>query len=214
MSDTVWLTNDYKNHIMIEYQSLSGGFNILSDIKCSFFGHRKIEITEELKQKVKEVIEDLIVNHNVLIFLFGSRSDFDYLCHLVVTELKEKYPNIKRIAYTCRSETCTLESERAHWEEVYSYFRKEKVSLLGVEEEFEHKTKYTSGRASYVERNQAMINDSDYCIFYYDENYQPEMRKYSKRSISYYQPKSGTALAYAYAKQKKKIIFNIFLKTL
>jgi len=176
---------------------------------CSFFGHRKIEITEELKQKVKEIIEDLIVNHNVLTFLFGSRSDFDYLCHLVVTELKEKYPNIKRIAYTCRSETCTLESERAHWEEVYSYFRKEKVTLLGVEEEVEHKTKYTSGRASYVERNQAMINDSDYCIFYYDENYQPEMRKYSKRSIGYYQPKSGTALAYAYAKQKRKTLINV-----
>lgn len=176
---------------------------------CSFFGHRKIGITEELKQKVKAIIEDLIVNHNVLMFLFGGRSDFDYLCHLVVTELKEKYLNIKRIAYTCRSETCTLESERAHWEEVYSYFKKEKVSLLGVEEEFEHKTKYTSGRASYVERNQAMINNSDYCVFYYDETYQPEMRKYSKRSIGYYQPKSGTALAYKYAKQKKKAIFNI-----
>ena len=176
---------------------------------CSFFGHRKIEITEELKQKVKEVIEDLIVNHDVLIFLFGSRSEFDYLCHLVVTELKEKYPNIIRKCYTCRSETCTLESERAHWEEIYSYFRKGKVILLGVEEEIEHKSKYTSGRASYVERNQAMINDSNYCIFYYDENYQPEMRKYSKRSIGYYQPKSGTALAYAYAKQKKKIIINV-----
>lgn len=113
----------------------------------------------------------MIVNHNVLTFLFGSRSDFDYLCHLVVTELKEKYPNIIRKCYTCRSETCTLESERAHREEVYSYFRKEKVSLLGVEEEIEHKTKYTSGRVSYLERNQAMINDSDYCIFYYDENY-------------------------------------------
>ena len=170
---------------MIEYQSLSGGFNILSDIKCSFFGHRKIEITEELKQKVKEVIEDLIVNHNVLIFLFGSRSDFDYLCHLVVTELKEKYPNIKRIAYTCRSETCTLESERAHWEEVYSHFRKEKVTLLGVEEEVEHKSKYTSGRASYVKRNQAMINDSDYCVFYYDENYKPQKRKYKKSDVFY-----------------------------
>ncbi|MBP3630877.1 MAG: DUF1273 family protein [Clostridia bacterium] len=211
MSDIVWLTNDCKNHIMIEYQSLSGGFYILSDIKCSFFGHRKIEITEELKQKVKEVVEDLIINHNVLTFLFGSRSDFDYLCHLVVTELKEKYPNIIRKCYTCRSETCTLESERAHWEEVYSHFRKEKVTLLGVEEEVEHKTKYTSGRASYVERNQAMINDSDYCVFYYDENYQPEMRKYSKRSIGYYQPKSGTALAYAYAKQKKKNIYNIII---
>ena len=177
---------------------------------CSFFGHRTIEITEELKQKVKEIIEDLIVNHSVLTFLFGSRSDFDYLCHLVVTELKEKYPNIIRKCFTCRSETCTLESERAHWEETYSHFRKEKVTLLGVEEEVEHKTKYTSGRAGYVERNQAMINDSDYCIFYYDENYQPEMRKYSKRSIGYYQPKYGTALAHAYAKQKKKIIINVF----
>lgn len=48
---------------------------------CSFFGHRKIEITEELKEKVRAIVEDLIVNHNVLIFLFGSRSDFDYLCH-------------------------------------------------------------------------------------------------------------------------------------
>ena len=194
---------------MIEYQSLNGGFNAVSDIKCSFFGHRKIELTEELKQKVKEIIEDLIVNHNVLTFLFGSRSDFDYLCHLVVTELKEKYPKIKRITYTCRSESCILESERKKLEKLYSYFNKQEVNLLGVEEEFEHATKYTSGRASYVERNQAMINDSDYCVFYYDENYQPELRKYSRRSIGYYQPKSGTALAYAYAKQKQKTIFNV-----
>ena len=40
---------------------------------CSFFGHRKIEITEELKQKVKLIIEDLIINQNVTTFLFGSR---------------------------------------------------------------------------------------------------------------------------------------------
>ena len=180
------------------------------NLVCSFFGHRKIEITKELKQKVKEIIEDLIVNYNVLTFLFGSKSDFDYLCHLVVTELKEKYPNIKRIAYTCRSETCTLENERKYWEEIYSHFRKEKVTLLGVEEEFEHKTKYTAGRASYVERNQAMINDSDYCVFYYDESYQPPSREYSKRSIGYYRPKSGTAIAYNYAKQKKKFLINIF----
>ena len=176
---------------------------------CSFFGHRKIDITKELKEKVKEIIENLIINHNVFTFLFGSRSDFDHLCHLVVTELKQKYPNIKRISYTCRSESCTLESERAYWEKIYSCLKKEKVTLLGVEEEFEHKTKYLSGRASYVERNQAMINDSDYCVFFYDENYQPEMRKYSKRSIGYYQPKSGTALAYAYAKQKRKTLINV-----
>ena len=55
-----------------------------------------------------------------------------------------------------------------------------------------------------------MIETSDYCIFYYDENYEPEMRKYSRHSIGYYQPKSGTALAYTYAKQKKKHIINVF----
>ncbi|MBE5730415.1 MAG: hypothetical protein E7350_00495 [Clostridiales bacterium] len=95
------------------------------------------------------------------------------------------------------------------WEEIYSHIYKREVHLLGVEEEFEHKTKYTSGRAGYVERNQAMINDSDYCVFYYNQNYQPEMRKHSKRSINYYQPKSGTSLAYTYAKQKRKIVINM-----
>lgn len=177
---------------------------------CSFFGHRKIEVTNELKRKTKEVIENLITSYNVQTFLFGSRSEFDYLCHLIVTELKEKYPNIKRISYTCRSESCILETEREKWENIYFNLKKQKVALLGVEEEFEHKTKYTSGKASYIERNQAMINNSDYCIFYYDKNYQPKMRKYSKQSMLYYQPKSGTSLSYAYAKQKKKYIINMF----
>lgn len=176
---------------------------------CSFFGHRKIEVTEELKQRTKETIEDLIVNHDVWTFLFGSRSDFDDLCHLLVTELKEKYPDIKRIAYTCQSETCVLESERKEREKSYSQLLKREVHLLGVEEEVEHKNKYTAGRASYVERNHAMIDDSDYCVFYYDENYQPEMRKYAKRNLTTYQPKSGTKLAYDYAKRKKKNIINL-----
>lgn len=96
---------------------------------CSFFGHRNTKMTEELKQKVKEIIEDLIVNQNVEIFLFGSRSNFDYLCHLVVTELKEKYRDIKRIAYTCKSETCVLESKRDKWEEKYYKLQKKFICL-------------------------------------------------------------------------------------
>lgn len=176
---------------------------------CSFFGHRKIEITEDLKQKVKDIIENLINNDNVSVFIFGSRSDFNDLCHFIVTQLKEVYPYIERIAYTCRSEVCVLEEDRKKWEEIYSRVQNREVHLLGYEKEVEHKTKYSSNKASYVERNQAMINDSDYCIFYYDENYQPEMRKYSKRCVTSYQPKSGTSLAYAYAKQKRKILINV-----
>lgn len=176
---------------------------------CSFFGHRKIELSVELEQKVQGVVEDLIVNHNVSTFLFGSRSEFDSLCLSVVTNLKEKYPYIKRVAYTCKNETCILESEKQKIEENYSHLLKREVSLVSVEEELEHKTKYTAGRASYIERNQAMINDSDYCVFYYNENYQPQMRKRSRRSVVYYQPKSGIKLAYYYAKQKKKTLINV-----
>lgn len=150
---------------------------------CSFFGHRKIDITEELKRNVKAVIEYLYFNHKVSIFLFGSKSDFDYLCHFIVSELKDKYTNIKRIAYTCKSESCILENERQKWEEIYSNIEKREI--------------------------RSIIDDSDYCVFYYDENYQPKMRKRSKQSIGYYQPKSGTKLAYNYAIQKRKIIINL-----
>ena len=176
---------------------------------CSFFGHRKIVITEELKETLKELIEDLIINHNVSTFLFGSRRRFDNLSHMVVTELKEKYPDIKRVAYTCRNETCILACEREKWEKLYSHFQKREVCLLCVEEEFEHKTKYSSGKASYIERNQAMIDDSDYCIFFFDDAYKPEISKRSKCSNTSYQPNSGTRLAYLYALKKSKVIFNL-----
>ena len=68
-----------------------------------------------------------------------------------------------------------------------------------------------AGRASYVERNQEMINKSDFCIVYYDENYLPPRRKNSRRDLFDYQPKSGTAVAYDYAVKKKKEIVNVFV---
>lgn len=179
---------------------------------CSFFGHRKIGYNEKVEKKVKEIVENLIVYCGVRVFLFGSRSEFDGLCHLVVTQLKEKYQEIKRIAYTCKGETCILESEKNAWEKIYARLQKPGIVLLGVEEEFNHKTKYTAGRASYVERNQAMINDSDYCVFYYDENYIPERKKAFPKTSGNPQSNSGTALAYAYAKKKGKISINVFQK--
>ena len=74
----------------------------------NFFWHRDTPQTEELKQKVREAVERLIVEKGVGTFLFGSRSKFDELCHMVVTELKEKYPHIRRIAYLCKHETACL----------------------------------------------------------------------------------------------------------
>ena len=167
---------------------------------CSFFGHRKIEQTEELKTRLQSTIIHLIESERVAIFLIGSRSEFNSLCHAIVTELKEKYPHIQRRAYTCRHETCTLEKERAYWEEIYSHYKSQPVTLLGVEEEIEHKTKYEAGRASYVERNQAMIDNSDFCVFYYNKNYHLPTKT-----------NSGTKIAFEYALRKKKKVINLFI---
>ena len=67
-----------------------------------------------------------------------------------------------------------------------------------------------AGKASYVERNQEMINKSEFCVVYYDEKYLPPQRKNSRRDLFDYQPKSGTAVAYNYAVRKKKEIINVF----
>ena len=175
-----------------------------------FIGHRKISLDETGEERLKDIIEGLIVKENVRVFLFGSRSEFDDICHEIVTDLKAKYPFIERYVYTCSSEGCVLESEREEREKIYSSVLNREVHLLGVEKEVEFKNKWVAGQASYVERNRAMIDDSTICVFYYDENYVVKERKRSKRDLTFYVPKSGTGLAYSYAKQKKKQIINIF----
>ena len=163
---------------------------------CCFFGHRKIDETEELKNKLYEIIEKLIEKEKVDTFLFGSKSQFDDLCHKVVTELKEKYPRIKRIYVRSAFQHIPdwyEESLLKHYEGTYFPEHMEKA-----------------GKASYVERNQEMINNSDFCVIYYDENYLPSRRRNSRRDLTDYQPKSGTAVAYNYAIKKKKKIINCF----
>ena len=71
--------------------------------------------------------------------------------------------------------------------------------MRGFEEEFEHKTKYEAGKASYIKRNQAMIDDSDFCVFYYNEDYTPSTKT-----------NSGTKIAYKYAIKMKKKVINLF----
>ena len=111
---------------------------------CCFFGHRKIDETEELKNKLCGMIENLIVNEKVDTFLFGSKSQFDDLCHEIVTDLKEKYPHIKRIYV------------RSAFQHIPDWY--EDSLLKRYEDTYYPEQIKNSGRASYVERNQEMIN--------------------------------------------------------
>ena len=163
---------------------------------CCFIGHRKINDTLELRERLQSFLLDLVENGTTN-FIFGDHSAFDSLCYEMVTELKEKYPEIKRINF------------RKDYEDTDDYTMQ--FLITGYEESICPKGVGSAGKASYVERNQAMIRESDVCIFYYDENYLPSRRRNSRHDICDYQPKSGTALAFQYAKSKKKTIINCFI---
>ena len=148
---------------------------------CCFFGHRKINETEELKAKLYKTIENLIVNDNVDTFLFGSKSRFNDLCLEVVSQIKEKYPHIKRI-YVRAEFPVISDNYKAYLLESYedTYYPEKLID---------------AGKAVYVERNIEMINRSLFCIVYYDESNTPTTRK------------SGTKIALDYAIKCKKKTF-------
>ncbi len=61
---------------------------------CAFFGHRDME-AEQYRDKLFQVVTDLIENKGVTHFYSGFRGDFDKFCGNAVYELKAKYPYIK-----------------------------------------------------------------------------------------------------------------------
>ena len=143
---------------------------------CCFFGHRSIIETEELKAQLTETVEKLITDENVDTFLFGSGSSFNSLCLELVTQIKEKHPHIKRIYVRAEFPYIT--------DQYLAYL------LKSCDDTYYPEKILGAGRAAYVERNYEMINNSKYCIVYYDEQCAPSTRR------------SGTKIALDYAVKK------------
>ncbi len=162
---------------------------------CCVFGHRKVEEREKLKKRVYFLAEKLVTEEGVTHFLFGSKSDFDKLCLEAITELKQSYPQIQRIY---------VRAEFPYIDQSY-----ENYLLKSYDHSYYPESLLGAGRASYVKRNREMIDKSDVCLVYYKEDYQPPMRKNSKRDLLFHQPKSGTALAFSYAVTEGKKILNL-----
>lgn len=172
---------------------------------CCFIGHRDVPDRSEVYSRVKKVIENLIVNENVKVFHFGSRSAFDDICHEIVTDFQEKYPDVQRINYNRRSEYVVKKEEKERLEEEWSKVLHEQVTLKDYEGEKMSERVARAGKASYVERNKEMIDDSDYCVFYCKEDYKPDVSKSRYPSSG----KSGTKIAFDYATSKSKQIINV-----
>ena len=165
-----------------------------------FFGHRKIATSDELKAILYEEIENLITVDGIDTFLFGSKSQFDDLCYKIVSELKEKHPDIRRIYVRAESEFIEGEGSRAYREGLMEMY----------EDTYYPESASGAGKAVYVKRNQHMIDESSVCVVYYDKDYAPSRRKRSRRDLTDYQPTSGTGVAYKYAERKKRRIINIY----
>lgn len=154
-------------------------------MQVAFIGHRKIENTEILKQKLTDIITTLIKNDGADIFLFGSKSMFDDICLEVVTKLKEYYSLIKRI-YVRSAEEHISEQYKDYLLTLYDKtFFSDKVSGAGYR--------------SYVKRNQVMIDMCDVLITYFNKDYKLLASR-----------KSGTRSAVEYALKKKKRIINLY----
>ncbi len=152
----------------------------MKDNTCCFFGHRRIEDNDSLRARLYETIERLIVDENIDTFLFGSKSEFDSLCHEIVSKIKNKYTNIKRV---------WVRAEYPFIDEAYKAY-----VLENYEDTYYPEHIINAGRAVYVERNCEMIDKSSVCVVYYSLGCQL---------------KSGTKIAYDYAKKNNKRIINL-----
>lgn len=147
---------------------------------CSVFGHREIEITQNLKVKIKLTFEDLIKKENVKYFYFGGFGEFDNLCWEIVSDLKKQYPHIYRIFCLSDPRHQRL-SKRPKWLKDDDY---EEITYLDLGFDYWYSRLYY--------RNCEMINRSDFVVFYV---------KHTERS--------GAYKAMQYAKKTNKHILNI-----
>lgn len=148
---------------------------------CSFFGHREIIVTKELKQKLRDIIENLITKENFVIFFFGGFGEFDNLCHEIVTKLKNKYSFVKRI-YVCEDYNFV---DRPHK-------RPKWLTKKDYEEFIYLDMRYTGFYQKIYFRNIEMIEQSDFILFYVNNT-----------------ENSNAYKTMQYAKRKKKTFINI-----
>ena len=59
---------------------------------CTFFGHR--ECPDSIKTQLREVLIDLVTNHDVDMFYVGNQGRFDAIVRGVLRELKKEYSQI------------------------------------------------------------------------------------------------------------------------
>lgn len=171
-------------------------------MKVAFIGqvdYRDRELTVKLTDKVKKIVEKLIVENGAEEFLFASGITFNRICLDVVTELKIKYPHIRRIFIT-----------------MYKVYRKRDRDYLMkcFDSLKEPENSREKGQFPSIKANQKIIDECDYLIAYYDKNAKCKYCYYEDVKISLNdnqtQPKSEIKVALNYAFSNNVDFVNLF----
>lgn len=138
-------------------------------------------MTEALDKAVKAEIANAL-DMGCRIFLFGGFGNFDYFCYQTVTAIQQQNPQLNIQRVFCVTQERILRKKRKYFEDG-EY--EDIVYLIPA---------FMGWYKSIYFRNLAMIDNSDFVIFYAEQR-----------------PDSGAYKAYTYAKkQKEKRIINLY----
>ena len=111
-----------------------------------FFGHR--EVTHNIRDKLTEIIENLITEKDVKEFYVGHQGQFDNMAYSVLKELKSNYPHIR-------------------YSVVLAYMPDEHIKeVYGEDTLFPDGLESVPKRFAISKRNDWMIQHSSYAICY------------------------------------------------
>ena len=66
----------------------------MEEMICSFFGHRKIDVSEALNEKLEQAVKKAL-EYGCQTFYFGGYGEFDSLCYQTVSKIKRENPQIE-----------------------------------------------------------------------------------------------------------------------
>ena len=145
----------------------------------TFAGHSFIPESDKVKERVREEIENNIIDAEKVICYLGGYGEFDDICARVCKELKEKYKCIEVVYVTPYINL----SEQAKIKEIQEYGLFDNSVYPPIEN--------VPPKFAILKRNEWMIENADVVIAYVDHNY------------------GGAYKSLQVAKRRKKKIINI-----
>ena len=178
---------------------------------CCFIDSGIVYINRRKETQIYDVLESIVVNDGVGTFIFGGRTTFADMCLDIVTALKNKYPHITRVRYICGNEAAVLQSKYDRYKGIYMPFEGMSVYQAIVDKEYRVTPKSVGGPDVYAERDMAMVDNSDICVFYYsDERHM--VSQYNRHEIAFCIEDVNCKNIYNHARQKHKKIINLYKK--